>query len=115
MEHIISFEKKEARFIINDIDCDLKLLGFIPSDKSLPLKKIIPIKYVGGDKIFLRFAEPMIMHSVDGVVVGETYYILRAFHHQNKLLLCLCELTNPIFQSAPFDGKLYINPNNIFN
>ena len=108
MEYYISFGDRKAKFIISEIHCDLSILGFIPSDKSLPISEIIPIKYVGGDRIFLKLSQTMIDSESDAVVLGDTYYLLRSFSENNQNLLALCKPVNPIFPSQAFDGKLYI-------
>ena len=115
MEHFITFASGiKAKFIFNEIKCDLTLIGFIPSDKSLPISNVIPIKYCQGDKLFLRLAQPMIEQEADGVVVGDTFYILRSFYQEGQFMLALCVPTNPLFPSQSFDGKLYIKPFHMF-
>ena len=120
MEHYIFFDDHRAKFIIPDIECDFNLVGFIPLDLSLPIKELIPIKYVGDDKIFLHMAQPMIDAEADAIVLGDTYYILRAFRENDKYLLALCRPVNPIFPSQAFDGKLFLKeftsfPNDYFS
>ena len=119
MEHFITFGDHKAKFIIPKLQFDMNLIGFIPFDISLPIKELIPIKFVDGDPIFLNLAQPMIDGEFDAIVLGDTYYILRAFHENGKYLLSLCQPLNPIFPSQAFDGKLFIKeftsfPNDYF-
>ena len=112
MEHFIDFGGKKGKFIIDGINCDLIGLGFIPSDKSLPLEGIIPIKFVGGDKIFHQLSVIMLEREADMVVLGDTYYLLRVFSENDQILLALAKPKNPLFPSQSFDGNLFIREYN---
>ncbi|EAY06769.1 hypothetical protein TVAG_103190 [Trichomonas vaginalis G3] len=113
--HYIKFAGANGLYYIPGSTCDFDLLGFIPSDKSLQLVSITPIKHLSGSKALLQMAPSMLEKDMDGLVLGDGQYVLRAFKQNELYLLCLCKPTLPLFPGALFDGQYFIKPFNIFN
>lgn len=112
--HYIRFANNSGMFYIPGSTCDLDLIGFIPSDKSLPIKSMTPIKYLSGSKVVLQLAQPMLESDMDAFLVGDGHYLLRSFRQNDLFLLCICKPIMPIFPGASFDGRFYIKPMNLF-
>ena len=77
----------------------LRILGFIPTNKSMPFKSIIPIKILSESSFLKTLAVSMIQNELDAVAFAEKDYIIRALHVESKILMMLCIPKKPLFES----------------
>lgn len=78
----------------------LRILGFVPVDRSLPFRAVIPMKIQPTSQFLTALAFAMLAHGLDAVAFAESDYILRAFRTgDSKAMLTICVPMRPLFEA----------------
>ena len=89
------FGNNEFLILNNELPNKLNFLGFIPSDKSKKISKIIPIN-INNNSFLISFSNLMISNDYDAIFYFDKDYLLRSsIINENKIILFFCILDQP--------------------
>ena len=100
----ISFGSLKTGIVVKGVSSPLKILGFLPSDKSMIFTFSSPIAILGEDSFLPTLAVSMIKNNLDAIVFSDRDLILRAYQIEptngsaKKLMLMLCVPKKRLFE-----------------
>lgn len=88
----------ETTIVAIDPPPQMRILGFVSSDKSHVFTKMVPV-LITPDSFLVEVASSMILNDLDAVLFSGRDLILRASQTpKNKIILLLCYPSKPLYK-----------------